>query len=92
MSFDLREFADCQYLSLAGEDALFAVQDRNNQTLHPSPLFEAFCKQIEQHKPKVVVVDTLADVNPTDENQRSAALAAHKAVCAGIEDARSSRS
>ncbi len=72
MSFNMRDFKDCQYLSLAGADALFAVQDRNN-TLMPTPLFEGFCKQIEQHRPKVAVVDTLADINPTDENQRSAA-------------------
>ena len=72
MSFNMRDFKDCQYLSLAGANALFAVQDRNN-TLIPTPLFEAFCKQIEQHRPKVAVVDTLADINPTDENQRSAA-------------------
>ena len=72
MSFNMCDFKDCQYLSLAGADAPFTVQDRNN-TLMPTPLFEAFCKQIEQHRPKVAVVDTLADINPTDENQRSAA-------------------
>ncbi len=72
MSFNMCDFKDCQYLSLAGADAPFVVQDRNN-TLMPTPLFEGFCKQIEQHRPKVAVVDTLADINPTDENQRSAA-------------------
>ena len=73
MSHDLRDFTDCRYLSLAGEDALFAVQDKNNQTLMQSPLFDKFCEQIKKHQPKVAVIDTLADVYPADENQRNTA-------------------
>lgn len=42
MSRDLRDFTKCRYLSLAGEDALFAVQDKNNQTLMQSLLFDKF--------------------------------------------------
>ena len=73
MSLELPEFANCRYLSLAGQDALFAVQDKSNQTLLHSPLFDEFCEQIKKHQPKVAVIDTLADVNPADENQRNAA-------------------
>ena len=73
MSLELPEFANCRYLSLAGQDALFAVQDKINQTLLHSPLFDEFCEQIKKHQPKVAVIETLADVNPADENQRNAA-------------------
>lgn len=73
MSSDLSKYNNCHYISLAGEDALFALQDRGSQTLLPTPLFEEFCKYISRTKPKVAVVDTLADINPADENQRIAA-------------------
>ena len=73
MSLDLHDFSNCHYLSLAGEDALFAVQDKSNQTMQHSPLFDAFCEAIKKYQPQVAVVDTLADVYPADENQRNAA-------------------
>jgi len=51
----------------------FAVEDKRNQTLLHSPLFNEFCEQIKKHHPKFAVIHALADVNPAVENHQYAA-------------------
>ena len=55
--------------SLAGEAALLAHEVAD--TLQPSPLYQALEAEAARHKPALIVIDTLADVFPSNENDRS---------------------
>jgi RecA-family ATPase len=59
--------------SLAGEDALLAVLDRSGRVLSPSPLFHEIDRRIAAETPSLVVLDTLADLFPGNENDRAQA-------------------
>ncbi|MBI0476110.1 hypothetical protein D9601_12190 [Sphingomonas sp. MA1305] len=58
--------------SLAGCDALLALAERNG-TLVPTDLYRALDAQIAADKPALVVLDTLADLFPGNENDRAQA-------------------
>ena len=58
--------------SLAGEDALLAMADRSGK-LHPSALFNEIDARIKDEAPALVVLDTLADLFPGNENDRAQA-------------------
>ena len=62
--------ADLHVLSLAGEDATLAYADRNER-LRQTPLFEQMRKDLCAIKPKLIVLDTVADVFGGRENDRS---------------------
>lgn len=55
--------------SLAGEDALLAMDEKLR--LVESALFAELEKQAEQDSPTLIVIDTLADVYPANENDRA---------------------
>lgn len=55
--------------SLAGEDALLAVETQI--ALMQSALFEELDKRAAQDAPALIVIDTLADVYPANENDRA---------------------
>lgn len=57
--------------SLAGEDALLAVQDRRTGALAPTPLLDALDAEIARVQPALVVLDTLADLTAGEENNRA---------------------
>lgn len=57
--------------SLAGTDALLAVQDRKTGALTPTPLFDALEREIARVQPALVVLDTLADLTAGEENNRA---------------------
>lgn len=59
--------------SLAGEDALLAMLDRSTGALQPTPLYREIEKRISEDKPSLVVLDTLADLFPGNENDRAQA-------------------
>jgi RecA-family ATPase len=59
--------------SLAGEDALMATLDRQTGALFPSPLFLELDRRIADERPAVVILDTLADLFPGNENDRAQA-------------------
>lgn len=59
--------------SLAGENALLAVLEGRSGALVPSPLFLELDKRIEAERPAVVILDTLADLFPGNENDRAQA-------------------
>lgn len=70
------QFSDRERLtlrSLAGEDALLAVLDRQTGALVPTPLYAEIEARIEEDKPAVIVLDTLADLFPGNENDRAQA-------------------
>lgn len=71
-----QRFSDLDRLtirSLAGEDALLAHLDRSSGVLSPSPLYTELDKRLEDEKPALLVLDTLADLFPGDENNRAQA-------------------
>lgn len=59
--------------SLAGEDALLAMLDRSGGVLLASALFHEIEKRIAEESPALVVLDTLADLFPGNENDRAQA-------------------
>lgn len=59
--------------SLAGEDALLAVLEGRTGALVPSPLFRELDQRIAAERPAVVILDTLADLFPGNENDRAQA-------------------
>ena len=59
--------------SLSGKDALLTFVEPRTNVLHPSPLWERIVSSIQAHQPKLVVLDTLADFYPGNENDRAQA-------------------
>lgn len=59
--------------SLAGEDALLAQLDRGSGVLSPTPLFHELDQRLQDEAPALLVLDTLADLFPGNENDRAQA-------------------
>jgi RecA-family ATPase len=57
-------------LSFAGRDAILAYADRSDR-VHPTPLFEQLKKEALRIRPKLIVIDTVADVFSGNENDRA---------------------
>lgn len=71
-NFDLADLDRLHMSSLAGQDALLATLDPGGR-LAPSPLFREVEAQVEDLGPALVVLDTLADLFPGNENDRAQA-------------------
>jgi hypothetical protein len=63
------DVADLTMRSLAGEDALLAVE--SGLTLMQSELFNELEKRAADETPALVLIDTVADVYPANENDRA---------------------
>lgn len=59
--------------SLAGEDALLAQLDRGSGVLTPTDLFLELEERLADDPPALLVLDTLADLFPGNENDRAQA-------------------
>lgn len=59
--------------SLAGEDALLAAISPQKGALQPSPLYWQLEQMMIRERPAVLVLDTLADLFPGNENDRAQA-------------------
>ncbi len=57
--------------SLAGEDALLAVPNRQTSALAPTELFGRLDAAFAELRPVVAILDTLADLNGGEENNRA---------------------
>jgi RecA-family ATPase len=57
-------------ISLAGEDAILGRADRGN-IIKPTPLFDELKVQATSIQPKLIVLDTVADIFAGQENDRS---------------------
>lgn len=66
---DYDDLAGLTLRSLAGEDALLAVETQI--ALMQSALFEELDKRAAEETPALIVIDTLADVYPANENDRA---------------------
>jgi RecA-family ATPase len=64
---------DLHMLSLAGKDALLAVPEGKTNILRPTPIFRGLELAIQRIRPRLVILDTLADLFGGEENQRSQA-------------------
>jgi phage/plasmid primase-like uncharacterized protein len=66
------EFSDLENLqlkSLAGEDALLAIEHQH-KPLVASPLYKRIEWTLRSHRPELLVLDTLSDMYPANENDR----------------------
>jgi RecA-family ATPase len=70
---ELCELSNLTLRSLAGLDALLAMQDGPSSVLRPSALFNALDLFLGDLGPSLVVLDTLADLFPGNENDRAQA-------------------
>ena len=68
----LADLGDLTLRSLAGEDALLAIVAKGG-TLQATPLLEAVEQLLQHDCPDLLVLDTLADYFPGDENNRAQA-------------------
>lgn len=66
---DYDDLQDLTLRSLAGEDALLAIEGQ--LSLMQSELFKELDKRAEEEAPALIVLDTLADVYPSNENDRA---------------------
>lgn len=65
-----RDLAGLHLLSLAGKDAALAIADRRN-VMQPTPLFQRLVRSTLEVRPRLIVIDTVADSFLGDENNRS---------------------
>tara|TARA_R100000654_G_scaffold1381_5_gene5065 strand:+ start:1030 stop:2175 length:1146 start_codon:yes stop_codon:yes gene_type:complete len=74
-NFDLAyaDLADLHIASLANRDALLSIVDPKTNTLYPSPLYQQIVTKVDAERPSLVVLDTLADLFPANENDRASA-------------------
>lgn len=66
----LADLDNLHLCSLAGEEALLATLERDG-SLKPTSLFDALDDYLDVTRPALLVLDTLADLFPGDENARS---------------------
>lgn len=66
----LEAFANLTVASLAGDDALLAAVNRDG-TLTASALYREIESKVSANRPGLVVLDTLADLFPGNENDRA---------------------
>ena len=71
--FEIADLVALTLRSLAGEDALLAVQAGATNALTPTDLFREVEATVQRSQPKLVVLDTLADLFPGNENDRAQA-------------------
>jgi RecA-family ATPase len=57
-------------IPLAGKSALLVTQDRSRATTQTTPLWEALREVLTETRPKMLIIDTLADVFGGDEINR----------------------
>lgn len=59
--------------NMAGRDALLAAVSRRSNSLIPNFIFDGLNEKIAQIAPRLIVLDTLADIYPGNENDRAQA-------------------
>ena len=69
----LGDVGDLMVRSLAGRDALLATLAAKTGSLTPSKLFTEIDAYVDAHRPALLVLDTLADFYPGNENDRAQA-------------------
>jgi RecA-family ATPase len=67
---EMKTLANLHILSLAGEDALLAALDGRKGVLKATLLFEAVERLVAEYRPRLIIIDTAADVFGGDEINR----------------------
>lgn len=73
MRVTLQELRNLRLISLAGEKSVIAAPEARSNILKPTEIFEWLEKLIRAQKPKLVVLDSLADFFGGNENDRTQA-------------------
>jgi RecA-family ATPase len=69
MPVEIGDLNNLHVASMAGMDAMLSVAD-DSRMMEPTPLWDKLVSKAEAVKPKLVVIDTSADVYGGDENTR----------------------
>jgi RecA-family ATPase len=69
-SLDFRDFNWFHLVLLAGKDAVLAIPNSRTGTICPTSLFVALVDKIGRIKPRLLILDNLADVFVGNENSR----------------------
>ncbi|MCZ8133421.1 MAG: AAA family ATPase [Rhodobacteraceae bacterium] len=72
-AIDFGDLGNLHVSSLAGEDALLTHIDRASGLIMPAPKYEEIDATMAATRPALVVLDTLADLFPGNENDRAQA-------------------
>ncbi|MCJ2082768.1 AAA family ATPase [Methylobacterium sp. J-090] len=67
---ELRDLSDLRIAPLAGEDAVLAAPAGRTNILTATPLWQALETMVADFRPRLVVLDTLADLFGGQENER----------------------
>lgn len=67
----LADLAGLDIIPLAGEDAVLAAPDRPAGGIKPTPLFMKLCQTVRDRRPRLVILDTAADLYAGDELNRA---------------------
>jgi len=70
---DIALLEDLHIVPLAGKDALLAIPDRDRGIMKETPLFGSVRRLISEVRPRLVFLDTLADIFGGSENDRAQA-------------------
>lgn len=73
LGISLADLCDLHVRSLVGEDAVLAVADSKTNKMIPTRLFQMLEVTIDQVRPRLVILDTLADMFGGDEINRAQA-------------------
>ena len=69
----LADLGDLHLVPLAGKDAVMGAPDRKTGHIRATPVFRGLVARVEQIKPRLVILDALADVFGGEENARAQA-------------------
>ncbi len=67
---EIASLDNLEFLPLAGRDAILAAPERRDGPLSETPLFKAIRAEIQERRPSLLVLDTLADLFGGDEIKR----------------------
>jgi len=67
---ELATLHSLEFLPLAGRDAVLAAPERRDGPLSETPLFKAIRAEVQERRPNLLILDTLADLFGGDEIKR----------------------
>ena len=69
----LADLTDLHFIPLAGKDAVMAAPEGRTNVVRETPIWRGLVAIVERFKPRLVIIDTRADVFAGNENDRSQA-------------------
>src|ERR1700728_2567296 len=73
LGVELADLADLHIVPLAGQDAVMGAPDGRAALIAPTTVFRGLLALVERIRPRLVVLDALADVYAGEENARAQA-------------------